>query len=90
MNVTAINRTGLVGAAIGTKTFDLASKSIFAFFPGIGNAANAIVSGTITASIAGATTAILGNSIIEIAEDMDKARKNGEKLDRFFKEMEKR
>lgn len=73
---------GIAGSAIGTKTFDLASKSIFAFFPGIGNVANAIVSGSVTATIGGA--------VIGLAEQMDKARKRGEALDKFIKEMEKK
>lgn len=71
---------GVSGAYLGTKTFDLAAKSIFAFFPGIGNAGNAIVSGTVTASI--------GGSIIALAEQMEKAQKRGESIDKFIEAME--
>ncbi len=67
------------GHMVGKTAFKMASKSL-TWVPGIGNALNAIV--------AGSTTAALGASLISLAEDIDKARKRGEKLDEFIKKME--
>ena len=72
---------GCTGAYVGTKTIDMATKSILAFFPGIGNALNAGVSGSVTAA--------LGASLIATAESLDKARKRGEDMDKFIKLMTK-
>lgn len=70
---------GVAGHAVGKTAFKMASKSL-TWIPGVGNALNAVV--------AGGTTAALGAALISIAEDMDKARKRGEKLDEFIKKME--
>lgn len=70
---------GLLGNRIGTFVFKGASKLI-SWMPGIGNGVNA--------TVAGGTTAALGAAIISNAEEMDKARRNGKKLDDFFKKLE--
>ena len=71
--------TGLIGNRVGTYAFKSASKLI-TWIPGIGNGLNA--------AVAGSTTAALGASVIAMAEDMDRARRNGQKLDDFIKKME--
>lgn len=71
---------GVAGHAIGKTTFKLISKAV-TWVPVVGNGVNAVVSGT--------TTAALGASLIEMAEEMDEARRRGKKLDDFIKEMEK-
>lgn len=71
--------TGVAGHAVGKTTFKLASKGL-TWIPGLGNALNAVVSG--------GTTAALGAALIELAEEMDQARKRGQKLDEFIKKME--
>ena len=71
--------TAVAGSVIGTKLFKLASKGL-TWIPGLGNGLNAAVAGT--------TTAILGASMIGIAEEMDKARKNGKRIEDFLDEME--
>ena len=71
--------TGLIGNRVGTYAFKSASK-LFTWIPGLGNGLNA--------AVAGGTTAALGASIIAMAEDMDRARKNGQRLDDFIKKME--
>ena len=72
---------GLVGNRIGSWAFKGASK-LFTWIPGLGNGLNA--------TIASGTTVALGAAIINNAEQMDKARKRGEALDKFIKEMEKK
>lgn len=69
---------GVAGHAVGKTTFKLLTKSV-SWVPMFGNAVNAVVSGS--------TTAALGAAIIEMAEDIDKARKRGEKLDEFIKKL---
>lgn len=71
--------SGVAGHVIGKNAFKLATKA-FTWIPGIGNGLNAIVSGT--------TTAALGAALIDMAEDFDKKRRQGEKLDEFIKKME--
>ena len=71
--------TAASGNIVGKSTFKLASKT-FTWIPGVGNSLNAIVSGT--------TTAAIGAALIDKAEEMDRARRNGKKLDDFFKKME--
>lgn len=73
--------TGVAGHAVGKTFFKLASKSL-TWIPGIGNVLNA--------GVAGSTTAALGAFLIEMAEDMDKARKRGQDLDKFIEEMKKK
>ena len=73
--------TGIAGNVIGKGAFKLATKAV-SWIPGIGNAINAVV--------AGSTTAALGAAIIDSAEDLDKARKNGKRLEDFLNEMEKK
>lgn len=70
--------TAIKGHFIGKTTFKLASKSV-TWIPGIGN--------TINAAVAGTTTAALGAYIIDKAEEFDKARIRGEKIDDFIKKM---
>ncbi|DAB12101.1 TPA: hypothetical protein CPT98_02345 [Candidatus Gastranaerophilales bacterium HUM_19] len=70
---------GIIGNRVGTYAFKGASKLV-TWIPGIGNCINA--------AVAGSTTAALGASIIAMCEDMDKARKRGEALDRFIKKMD--
>lgn len=70
---------GVAGHAVGKTTFKMLSKGI-TWIPVLGNTVNAVV--------AGGTTAALGAALIDIAEEMDKARKRGEKLDEFIKAME--
>ena len=59
---------GLLGNRLGTTAFKAASKLI-TWIPGLGNGLNAGVAGT--------TTAALGAAIIDSAEEMDRARRNG-------------
>lgn len=70
---------GIVGKSVGKFLFKGASKCL-SWIPGLGNGLNA--------GVAGGTTAALGALIISNAEDMDKARKNNEKLDNFFRKLE--
>lgn len=72
--------TGFIGNKIGSWVFKGASK-LFTWIPGIGNGLNA--------TVAGGTTAILGAHIIDHAEEMDKARKNGKRLNDFLDELDK-
>lgn len=69
---------GIVGNKVGTSVFKAASKLV-TWIPLLGNSINATVSGT--------TTVALGAAIIANAEEMDKARKRGENLDKFFKKL---
>lgn len=71
--------TALLGNRIGTSIFKGATKLI-TWIPGPGNAVNATVS-------AGTTTA-LGASVIAIAEDMDRSRRRGQKMDDIIKRIE--
>ena len=72
--------TGLIGNRIGTSVFKGITKFV-TWVPGVGNAINA--------TVAGGTTAALGASVIAMAEDMDKARRQGQKIDDFIKKIEK-
>ncbi len=72
--------TVILGKTIGTSTFSMITASSFSWVPFLGNGLNA--------AIAGGTTALLGSALIYSAEEMDKRRKRGEKIDKFIKEME--
>lgn len=72
--------TGFIGNRIGTWLFKGASKLV-TWMPGVGNGLNATVAGT--------TTAALGAAIVSNAEEMDRARRNGQSLEKFLKSMEK-
>ncbi len=71
-NALKIIGTGLAGHKIGTSTFRWLSKTV-TWFPLAGNALNAFVAGT--------TTATLGAALIQAAEFMDKQRKQGKTMD---------
>ena len=75
---------GLITAYWGHKSGTIAFKAASKFLtviPVFGNAVNGIVGG--------ATTAALGSFLIDKAEELDRARKNGKRLEDFLKEMEK-
>ena len=67
--------TGIIGNRIGTYSFKAITK-MFSWVPLFGNAVNA--------AVAGGTTAALGTAIIELCEDMDKKRIQGNALDDFI------
>ena len=71
---------GVAGHAIGKTGFRMMTKPA-TVIPGLGNGLNA--------AIAGGTTAALGAGLIALAEDMDKARKRGESIDKFIEQMKK-
>lgn len=68
--------TAYMGNKVGTTAFRFASKAV-TWVPGIGNAINA--------GVAGATTYALGEFIINRCEQIDKARKRGEEIDKILK-----
>ncbi len=70
---------GCMGTAVGTGMFKVASKTL-TWIPLLGNCLNA--------AVAGVTTAMLAESLIEIAEQMDTARRRGEKIDEIIKKLE--
>lgn len=67
---------GIIGERVGTYSFKAASKLV-TWIPGFGNVVNSVV--------AGGTTAALGAAIIKKCENMDAARKRGEKIDEILK-----
>lgn len=69
---------GVTGHAVGKTAFKLVSKSI-TWIPILGNAVNAVISGS--------TTAALGAAIINAAEKLDDARRRGKKLDEIIKKL---
>lgn len=70
--------TGIIGNRVGTYAFKGATKLV-TWTPLAGNILNA--------GVAGGTTAALGAAIIAQCEEMDKARKRGEDIDKFIKKM---
>ena len=72
---------GCMGTAVGTSMFKVASKTL-TWIPLAGNCLNAVV--------AGVTTAMIAESLIEIAEQMDAARRRGEKIDEIIKKLEEK
>ena len=71
--------SGCMGTAVGTGMFKVASKTL-TWIPLLGNCLNA--------AVAGVTTAMIAESLIEIAEQMDTARRRGEKIDEIIKKLE--
>lgn len=70
--------TAVKGHFIGKTAYKLASKGL-TWIPGLGNALNAIVAGT--------TTATLGAYLIDKAEEFEKAKKRGMEIDEFIRRM---
>ena len=78
-NLIKIIGTGLTGHYVGKGIFKWLTKTV-TWVPLVGNGINAVV--------AGSTTAALGAALIKTAENMDEARKRGEKMEDIIKKLQ--